>query len=283
MVAAHVWLQSFDNGGDDMNDTLPVSETELGCSAEPCCEELPPATDRKEAAASADGKGETEAVVSNISVDAPNEPPPAEISAEECAAVSTTSDEKGSVNLGQFSTLLSPIGAGITEAMRRFERLESAFETKLACDAHQQSIIDRLHAELQTHKDGLVLNLLQPMALDLISAVDDVGKTIDRQFSAPESATSTNLLNCLVGLREELEIILERYGFVGSVSEGDEFNPQFQRIARRVDTPDASLDRKIERRIGKGYSYEGRPIRPELVALYRVVTVASTPPDTMPP
>ncbi len=284
MVAAHVWLQSFDNGGDDVSDTLPLAEAEIGCLEERCCEEFSPVTDREEANASADGKGEPGAVVVGVSAEAPNEPTPTETSDDQCDTASAESDEKRFVDSAELSSLLSPIGSGLAETVRRFERLESAFETKLACDAHQQTVIDRLHAELQTHKDGLALKLLQPLALDLISMVDDIGKTLDRNGAGPDSAMSAEkLLNNLAGLRDELEIILERYGFVAAISDGDVFDPQSQRAARRVSTTDSSLDRKIERRIGKSYSFEGRPIRPELVSVYRaeaIVTVASNPPSS---
>lgn len=178
-------------------------------------------------------------------------------------------------DVGELSQLISPISANLDEINRRLESIESTAEIRLKRDTHQQAIIDRLHAELQVHKDGLVLKLLQPLAIDLISVVDDIGRTIDRnQPGAVSGQSAEKLVENFAALRDELEVILERYGFVASSSEHETFNPQTQRAVRRIATPDATLDRKIERRLGKSFSYEGRQIRPELVAVYRAETPA---------
>lgn len=260
-----------------MSDTLSVTETEFAASEESCCQEGFPVTVQEEVNTESDGKDEPGIVVESVSAEAPNEPTPSET--RDGQRDTTDPAKKGQcfVDLTELANLLSPIGSGLAEATRRFERLESAFETKLAVDAHQQTVIDRLHAELQTHKDGIAFKLLQPLAMDLINMVDDIGKTIDRNGAGPDSAMSAEkLLSNLMGLRDELEIILERYGFIAATSEGDIFNPQSQRAARRVSTTDASLDRKIERRIGKSYSFEGRPVRPELVSVYRAEAIVNT-------
>ncbi len=171
--------------------------------------------------------------------------------------------------------LISPISANLLEINRRLDSIESTAEIRLTRDTNQQSIIDRLHAELQVHKDGLVLKLLQPLAIDLISVVDDIGRTIDRNQPGAGSAQSVEkLVENFGALREELEVILERYGFVASVNDQEIFDPHTQRSVRRVATPDATLDRKIAQRLGKSYSYGGRQVRPELVAVYRAETPA---------
>lgn len=177
---------------------------------------------------------------------------------------------------------MSRIAANIDEINRRLQSIESTAEISVKRDTHQQLIIDRLHAELQNHKDGLVLKLLQPLAIDLISVVDDIGRTIDRnQPGAASGQSAEKLVETFAALRDELEVILERYGFVASSSENELFDPQTQRAVRRVATSDTLLDRKIERRLGRSFSYDGRQIRPELVAVYRAETPAD--PAVIPP
>jgi len=185
----------------------------------------------------------------------------------------TFTEEKKDVT--ELIQLISPISTNLDEISRRLESIESTAEIRLKRDTNQQVIIDRLHAELQIHKDGLVLKLLQPLAIDLISVVDDIGRTIDRnQPGAVSGQSAEKLVENFAALRDELEVILERYGFVASNSEHEIFDPQTQRAVRRIATPDVTLDRKIERRLGKSFSYEGRQIRPELVAVYRAETPA---------
>ena len=193
---------------------------------------------------------------------------------------STFEEERKDVS--ELAQLISPISANLDEINRRLEIIESTAEIRLKRDTHQQSIIDRLHAELQIHKDGFVLKLLQPLAIDLISVVDDIGKIIDRnQPGAVAGQSAEKLVESFAVLRDELEIILERYGFVADSSEHEIFDPHSQRAVRRIATRDTTLDRKIERRLGRSLSYEGRQIRPELVAVYRAETPAE--PAEIPP
>lgn len=241
----------------DMKQEVPVAAAEGA--------ELPVVGDlagaRPETSLSEDpldhGPGESEKVLESCGIDAPS-------------AVEDDTTERS-----ELVQLLTPISANLIEINRRLESIESTAEIRLKRDTNQQGIIDRLHAELQVHKDGLVLKLLQPLATDLISVVDDIGRTIDRNQPGAVSAQSVEkLVENFGALREELEIILERYGFVPSSSDQETFDPQTQRSVRRVATPDATLDRKIAQRLGKCYSYGGRQIRPELVAVYRAETPA---------
>lgn len=189
---------------------------------------------------------------------------------ESCGIDGSLAVEENTTGGSELVQLLTPISANLVEINRRLDSIESTAEIRLKRDTNQQGIIDRLHAELQVHKDGLVLKLLQPFAIDLISVVDDIGRTIDRNQPGAVSAQSVEkLVENFGALREELEVILERYGFVASVNGRETFDPHTQRSVRRVATSDATLDRKIAQRLGKCYSYDGRQIRPELVAVYR--------------
>ncbi|MEI8372621.1 MAG: nucleotide exchange factor GrpE [Planctomycetota bacterium] len=159
--------------------------------------------------------------------------------------------------------------------LQAVEKLQTSFNDKIRYDAGREAIIDRLHAEIQEYRADLVLKLLKPMALDLINLYDDVGKMVTTNKSKVEgSVVAQKLLALLEDFQGDIESFLDRNGFTSFTSPEDEFDPKRQRTLQRVSTDDPTRDRKIAERIRKGFVYEERVIRPELVivAVYEAKT-----------
>jgi len=168
--------------------------------------------------------------------------------------------------------LLGQLKGGIQE-------LKASFDEKVKFDVGREAVIDRLHAELQEYKADLVLKILKPVALDLINLHDDVGKILIAH-QAEEAETAANLVKLIASFRSDIEDILYRHGFE-AFSKGDvEFDPKCQRAFRTVSTGEVAMDRKIVERLRKGFKYEGRVVRPEIVAVYthKPISPAAVPP-----
>ena len=71
-------------------------------------------------------------------------------------------------------------------------------------------MVDRLHAELQEYKQGLFLNILRPVFVDLIQLHDDMGKMVAAQ-PEPEGEVA-KLLGLIQGFQQGIEDILYRQG-----------------------------------------------------------------------
>jgi molecular chaperone GrpE len=161
-----------------------------------------------------------------------------------------------------------PIGEKLDELQGQVGNLLSAFEDKIRFDAGREAIIDRLHAELQEYKSDLALKILRPLALEVIGLQDDIGKTI----AAPRPEGDP-IVAALSVLRDDIDDVLYRGGFESFSADGPEFDPKRQRVVRAVPTTDPARDRVVAERLRKGFEYQGRVIRPEMVNVY----VASAP------
>ncbi len=80
---------------------------------------------------------------------------------------------------------------------------------------------------------------------------------------------SSQTVDNLRSFQETIEDILNRNGVESYSVEGDNYIPNRQRVLQVVDTFDPAQDRLVARRIRKGFEYEGRVIRPEIIATYK--------------
>lgn len=147
--------------------------------------------------------------------------------------------------------------------------LQQGFDSKIKYDATKERVIDALHQELQTYRDGLHFKILQPIFMDLIAMHDDLGSLV-RHNEGREGAAPETIRN-LASFQETIESILERYGVRPFIEEGETFTPQRQRVARTVNTANPGQERFISERVRKGFEYAGKVLRPELVTIFKYV------------
>jgi molecular chaperone GrpE len=148
--------------------------------------------------------------------------------------------------------------------------LRQEFESKIKYDASKERMVDTLHKELQTYREDLHFKILRPVFADLISMHDDMGNLLrpdDAEKSTSES--EKNLRRSLSTFRDTIEEILERNGVTIFTEDGQVFVPQRQRAIKTVDTMDPEKDSQVAERIRKGFRYEGRIIRPEIVHTFK--------------
>ncbi|MBN2695625.1 nucleotide exchange factor GrpE [bacterium] len=159
--------------------------------------------------------------------------------------------------IGEFKSNFQKLEDGV-------DKLLGAFESKIKYDQHKETIIDRLHSELQQFKSDFYRKLLQPIILDLIFFADQLDKNIP--FLKDKSAEE--IFKYLSDIPSEIRDILYRQGVESYQIESDIFNPTQQKIAKTEITNDSTLDKKISQRRSFGYNWEGRTIKPETVDIF---------------
>jgi molecular chaperone GrpE (heat shock protein) len=155
------------------------------------------------------------------------------------------------------------------QILTEMQDLRQDFETKLKYDDGKQKTIDTLHKELEEHRTGLHFKILRPVFLDLIRLYDDLEKMIESMSPQPEQSLNRTLEDLQL-LQGEVVEILERYGAEAFSLDGP-LQANKQRVIKTIETTDSTLDKRIARRLRKGFSYENRILRPEQVVVYKFV------------
>lgn len=170
------------------------------------------------------------------------------------------------------SALLEEVRKDVKAVRDAQTALHEAFEDKIHFDRAREAQLDRLHAELQRHKDDLLARVQLPILRDLIAVHDDLAKLLAHWEELPAERREWPALRRSLGtFAEQMVDVLSRYGVSPYEEEDAAFNPKTQRAVRAVPTPEAALDRRVARRVRPGYRYNERPLRPEEVDVYRYV------------
>ena len=170
---------------------------------------------------------------------------------------------------------IAALGEGLG---RRLDALQALFDREIRAEATREKVVDRLHAELQEYKQGLLLGILRPVFVDLIQLHDDIGKMVDAQEVAEGEAGAEvrRLLGLIRGTQQGIEDILYRQGVEPFALEGDAFDPRRQRALSTVPTDDPDCGKRVAARLRKGFQAGDKVIRPEMVTVYSF-KVAATP------
>jgi molecular chaperone GrpE (heat shock protein) len=173
---------------------------------------------------------------------------------------------KASAALEDQKLLEDPAQAVILGSL---SELVTRFRDKIETDAHKQSLFDEMHAELQEYKNGMLDKLTLSMELDVIKLIDDVERSI-AVFSARQSSPEDygRLFAILAGVATDLEDLLYRHGVEPYRVSTDKVDVTRQKILSTTDTGDASLDKKVAKRMSRGWEKQGKIIRPERISVY---------------
>lgn len=162
-------------------------------------------------------------------------------------------------------------GPTLSEMLDELAALRAEFSAKLRYDDSKNRQIDQLHGQLQEYKQDLYFKMMRPLFTDLIGFQDSLYGLLQHGPSdTPTSESETHLRRSIRALAEVIESTLDRYGVTAYEEAGEVVSGQRQRVERAVDTDDPGRDRTIAERIRKGFLYDGRVVRPELVAAYRL-------------
>ncbi|MFO7497213.1 MAG: nucleotide exchange factor GrpE [Desulfobacterales bacterium] len=155
---------------------------------------------------------------------------------------------------------------GLQDSMNQ---LAGEFQTKLKYDAHKERIIDTLHQELQEYKNDIVKKHLMSVLMDVIKVIDDIRKWMHHYRSLDsDTRDPIKLFKFLETIPSDLEDIFYWQGVKSFICPGDGFDPSRQRAAKKVATTDPEKDKKVAESLRHGYEWEGKVIRPEMVAVY---------------
>ncbi len=152
---------------------------------------------------------------------------------------------------------------------RRLDALQTVFDREIRAEATREKVVDRLHAELQEYKQGLILGILRPVFVDLIRLHDDLGKSLEAPLAADPSSEARRLLDLMRGYRQEVEDILYRQGVEPFQDDaGEAFDPRRQRALSTIPTDDPAQNKKVAARLRKGFQAGDKVIRPEMVNVF---------------
>ena len=151
---------------------------------------------------------------------------------------------------------------------RKLDALQTVFDREIRAEATREKVIDRLHAELQEYKQGLLLGILRPVFVDLIQLHDDMGKMVAARAQVEGSGEVDRLLDLIRGFQQGIEDILYRQGVEPYTQAEDAFDPRRQRALSTVTTDDPGLNKRVAARLRKGFQAGDKVIRPEMVTVY---------------
>jgi molecular chaperone GrpE len=159
----------------------------------------------------------------------------------------------------------------IRSLLTEMQQLRRDFDTKVKYDESKERQIDSLHRELQEYREGLHFKILRPLFIDLIAVYDDFGKLIEDMSNKEADQAPAQTVENLKSFQETIADILHRNGVEAYNVEGDTHVPSRQRVLQVINTIDPARDKQVARRIRKGFEYDNRVIRPELIATYKAV------------
>jgi molecular chaperone GrpE len=150
-------------------------------------------------------------------------------------------------------------------------RLGEAFSLKIKFDEAKERAIDTLNEEVQRHRQGLHFSILRPLFLDLITLHDDLLQC------AGAAAGDASTTRTFASLADTVQEILARNGVESFGVDGDAFDGKRQRTIRTAPTEDAAEAGRVAHRLRQGFEYDGRVLRPEHVATYRLAERQAAP------
>ena len=152
---------------------------------------------------------------------------------------------------------------------KQMEKLEAEFMGKIRYDQRKDKIIDDLHREVQEYKNDLLKNLTRPIIMDIIHAIDDIGKLVENhQAKDPSELDPMKLVRQMAGIAADLEDILFRQGVESFTSHQPAYDPKRQKIIKTEITEDPTLDKTISKRVHNGYEWEDKVLRQEMVNVF---------------
>ncbi len=187
--------------------------------------------------------------------------------------LSTRNDEHAFASSESLTRLESVIGASV-------ERILDAFERKLAYDATKQLQVDRLHAELQEHRAGLVNRVARPLVNGMIRLHDGIGKLVaSLRTKSADDLTPARFFALLEGLQGDIEILLDQNGIVTYREPSGAFDPRRQRAIKTVVTHDPQLGGYVAEVVRPGFEQGNEILEKERVVVYQWEALAAAPAD----
>lgn len=156
----------------------------------------------------------------------------------------------------------------LDELCRQVEALRQEVTEAASRNGVQQTLLDRLHAEVQEHRNGLLQKLQQPWVMGLVQVYDALNRGAKDLAVSTENMAPRTVSELLEEFRQDVEIVLEQQGIVPYNAPGDRFDPQRQTAIKTVPAPEEELTGLVLLRLRPGFEQDGRIVRKEWVCVY---------------
>lgn len=158
-----------------------------------------------------------------------------------------------------------------TVLSERIETLAQLLEEANRLSTERERIIDRLHEENQSLKQGELQQALLPVLRDSIRLFDDLHQTANN-YAERENLVPANVARDFQCFAETVSDILYRHGIERySAAEGEKFSSKEHRVLGVVNTPVEEKDRTIARTIHEGFRSNVTIVRLLEAEVYRYV------------
>ncbi|MGN0180697.1 MAG: hypothetical protein ACI4DY_14850 [Monoglobaceae bacterium] len=154
------------------------------------------------------------------------------------------------------------------QILESINALNALFNKRIMHTDHEEKIVDRMHKELQKYKEDMYAQLVRPILLDVIEVRDSIMRMAAAYLEKPEGEQSIPN-KTFSDYSYDLQDILEKNNVeIYRSKTGDAFTPIKQRAVKKVITADENLHGKVAESLSCGYSYNGRIISAEKIAVY---------------
>lgn len=183
--------------------------------------------------------------------------------------------------IAETAARIESAAAGLAAVPAALENLRQAVERRAGEAESARGLIDALHQEMRGYKDAFLLEvILKPVLKDLISLHDDldgIRQRLERLAGAfaeaggGQSAAAPLAQECqnLAHAVDYLVEILARSDVERLPQSSGPADKTVVKIVRVTPSADPALDGVIESSLRRGFSWRGRPFRPEEVSVWR--------------
>lgn len=156
----------------------------------------------------------------------------------------------------------------LREMNEKIDQMNLLFTQKIQHTAHEEKIVDQMHAELQKYKEDMYAQLVRPILLDIIEIRESI-RRVSSSFTVNAEEERVVPLKTFSDYTYDIQDVLEKNNIVIYDSkEGDDFNALKHRVIKKVTTPVEELHGKIAESLSSGYEYLGKTISSEKVVVY---------------
>lgn len=174
---------------------------------------------------------------------------------------------------------LSDINYNLHLINQEINDIKELFTKKSSYNEIQEETISTMHNELQQYKDDMYAKIIIPILKDIIDIRDSILRVSAAYLHKPENEQAIPN-KTFAGYALDIQDILERYGVEVYQNEPESaYIPLMQRILKKINTDDESKHGLISESLSSGYLYNGKPISPEKVIVYKYEKTEQTKED----
>lgn len=182
------------------------------------------------------------------------------------ASESVSGGESNNANTDNDS--IKTLQLGITELSQQIVGLGKLFEAKILHTTHEEKIVDQMHRELQKYKEDMYSQLVRPILVDIIEIRDSILRISSVYHSKSENEQDIPLKTFEMYASDVQEILEKNSIEIFKSEVNTDFIPIRHRVIKKINTPDESLHGKLAESLSDGYTYMGKIITPEKIAVY---------------